>query len=58
MEQLLLTRIDAAKALSISVDTLDNLCITGKLRKITIGTRVYFSVEELKAFITKEGALC
>ena len=58
MEQLLLTRIDAAKALSISVDTLDKLCRTGKLRKITIGTRVYFSTEELNAFITKEGALC
>lgn len=58
MEQLLLTRIDAAKALSISVDTLDDLCKAGKLRRVTIGARVYFSLDELRAFVTKEGALC
>jgi hypothetical protein len=58
VEQLLVKRIDAAKALEISVDTLDWLCQTGKIRKITIGSRVYFSPEELRAFVKEEGKLC
>lgn len=52
MEQLLVTRSEAAKALSISLDT------QGKLRKITIGARTYFSTDELRAFTKKEGPLC
>ena len=44
MEQLLITRHEAAKALNIS--------------RITIGSRVYFSPEELQAFVKKEGSLC
>lgn len=58
MEQLLLTRGEAAKALNISVDTLDRLTCAGKIRRVTIGSRVYFSPEELKAFVRKEGAIC
>lgn len=58
MEKLLLTRIEAADALSISVDTLDGLRNSGKIRFVTIGSRIYFSLDELKAFVTKEGALC
>lgn len=58
MEQLLITRTEAAKALDISVDTLDRLANIGKLRRVTIGSRVYFSPEELRAFVKKEGALC
>jgi len=57
MEKLLIPRIEAAKALSISVDTLDELRSAGKLKSMTIGSRVYFAAEELRAFITKEGAL-
>lgn len=57
MEKLLLTRIEAAKALSISVDTLDELRASGKIKAITIGARIYIAVDELKAFITKEGAI-
>ena len=56
-EKLLLTRIEAAKALSISVDTLDELRAAGKIKAITIGARIYIAVDELKAFITKEGAI-
>lgn len=56
-EKLLLTRIEAAKALSISVDTLDVLRAEGKIRTVTIGARVYVAVAELEAFITKEGGL-
>ena len=58
MEKLLIPRIEAAKVLSISVDTLDELRDGGKLRAVTIGARVYYSPEELQAFVKKEGALC
>lgn len=58
MEKLLLTRKEAAKALNISEDTLDRLCGMGKLRRVQIGARVYFSPDELKSFVTKEGKLC
>lgn len=58
MEKLLLTRKEAADALNISVDTLDVLRNEKKIRSINIGVRVYYSPDELKAFITKEGALC
>ena len=58
MEQLLVTRAEAAKALSISVDTLDTLVRSGLIRKIKIGSRTYYSPEELRAFTKKEGPLC
>ena len=58
MEKLLLTRKEAAQALSISVDTLDELRADEKIRSVNIGVRVYFSPDELKAFVTKEGQLC
>lgn len=58
MEKLLLTRKEAAEALSISVDTLDELRVDEKIRSVNIGVRVYFSPDELKAFVTKEGQLC
>ena len=58
MEKLLLTRHEAAQVLNISVDTLDVLRNDGKIRYVRIGKRVYFSPDELKAFITKEGDLC
>lgn len=58
MDKLLLTRHEAAQVLNISVDTLDELRNNGKIRCVRIGARVYFSPNELKAFITKEGDLC
>lgn len=58
MENLLITRAEAAKALNIIVDTLDRIRNDGKLREVRIGSRVYFSPEELQAFVRKEGALC
>lgn len=58
MEKLLLTRKEAAEALNISTDTLDLLKSQRKIRSVNIGVRVYYSPDELKAFITKEGALC
>lgn len=58
MEKLLLTRSEAAQALSISVDTLDVLRSLHKIKDINIGSRVYIAVDELKAFITKEETLC
>lgn len=57
MEKLLLTRKEAAQALNISVDTLDELRSAGKVRALNIGARVYYSPDELRAFITKEGQI-
>lgn len=57
MEKLLLTRKEAAQALNISVDTLDELRSAGRVRALNIGARVYYSPDELKAFITKEGQI-
>lgn len=57
MEKLLLTRKEAAQALNISVDTLDELRNGGKLRAVNIGARVYYSPDELRAFVTKEGPI-
>lgn len=58
MEKMLLTKREAAEALNISEKTLDRLKMAKKIRSINIGVRVYYSPDELKAFITKEGALC
>lgn len=58
MEKMLLTKREAADALNISEKTLDRLKMAKKIRSINIGVRVYYSPDELKAFITKEGALC
>lgn len=57
MEKLLITRKEAAQALNISVDTLDELRSAGKVRALNIGARVYYSPDELKALITKEGQI-
>ncbi len=57
MEKLLLTRKEAAEALSISIDTLDRIRDSGVLRALNIRSRVYFSPDELKAFVTKEGPI-
>lgn len=57
MEKLLLTRKEAAEALNISIDTLDRIRDSGILRAINIGSRVYFSPDELRAFVTKEGPI-
>lgn len=58
MEQLLITRAEAAHALHISVDKLDELRNEGKIRWVNIGSRVYFSPDELRSFVRKEGYLC
>lgn len=56
-QKYLITRKEAAASLSISVDTLDELRAAGKIRSVNIGARVYFSPDELKSFVTKEGYL-
>lgn len=58
MEKLLIPRLEAAQMLSISTKMIDRLANAGKIKKVMIGSRVYYSPEELKAFITKEGPLC
>lgn len=57
MEKLLIPRKEAAQALSISVDTLDELRQAGKIKAVFIGARVYYSPEELRAFVTKDGVI-
>jgi len=57
MDKLLLTRKEAAEALSISVDTLDDIRNAGKIKAVYIGARVYFSPDALRAFVTKEGQI-
>lgn len=52
-----MTNAEAAKALHISVDTLTELRDAGKIRCVRIGSRVYYSPDELRAFITKEGQM-
>ena len=55
MEKLLLTRKEAANALSISVDTLDTLSCNGQIEHLCIGTRCYYTPQALAAFV---GKLC
>lgn len=57
MEKLLLTNAEAAQALRISVDTLNMLRDAGKIRCVRIGAWVYYSPDELRAFVTKEGQM-
>lgn len=58
MERLLVSRLEAAEMLSVSVKTLDRLAEEGEIRRVNIGSRVYYSPEELRAFVTKEGPIC
>ena len=51
MEKLLLTRIEAAKALSISVDKLDELTERGAIQRVKIGAHVYFDPHDLAMFV-------
>lgn len=54
MEKLLYTRKETAAMLNISVDTLDVLRRTGKIKAVHIGSRVYFTAEAIEALIQKE----
>jgi hypothetical protein len=56
MEKILYTRTDAAKMLSISLDTLDDLRRDGLLQgyQIALGNpRVYFKAAELAQFVER-----
>jgi len=55
MDKLLVTRKDAARMLSISVDKLDDLERQKEIRSINIGVRTYYSIDELRAFVHKAG---
>lgn len=58
MEKILVTRYEAADMLSVSVKTIDRLTKENKLSRKSIGSRAYYSVSDLYAFIEKEGPLC
>ena len=53
MEQILVSRPDAAKALNISVDTLDRLANAGHIRKLKIGANTCYSQDETIRFANK-----
>ena len=53
MEKLLIPRIEAAKVLSISVDTLDRLTDNGHVKRVCIGTRAYYETVALTDFLNK-----
>ena len=48
---LLVDRLEAAQALSISPGTIDNLRRSGQLPSVKIGTRRLFDVADLRRFI-------
>lgn len=50
MDQLLLSREETAKALSISVDTLDRLAASGKIHRLKIGAKTCYHIDAVKAF--------
>ena len=53
IEKKLMTRQQVAEMLSISVDTLDDLRRRNLIRAVSIGARVYFTPEELDAFVKR-----
>ena len=53
MEQLLLSREDAAAALSISVDTLDRLANAGQIKRLKIGSKTCYHLAEIKNFAAR-----
>lgn len=50
MEQLFLSRPEAAKTLNISVDTLDVLANAGHIQRIKIGARTLYDVAGIRSF--------
>lgn len=57
MDKLLLTRKEAACVLNISVNTLDELKRSKKIDCVYIGSRVYFSPDELRSFVSRKGVV-
>lgn len=51
MEKLLITRKEAADALSVSLDTFDRLRTVFEIKCVRIGSRVYFMPEEIRSFV-------
>lgn len=63
MEKLLYTKTEAARLLSISIDTLDRLRIDGRIQGFNLSdkcdTRVYFKAHDLQKFVERmEVAVC
>ena len=60
MEQLLLSREEAAAVLSISVDTLDRLANAGQIKRLKIGAKTCYHMAEVRKFAARlsyEGAV-
>ena len=50
MEKQLVSRVEAAQALNISVDTLDELASRNMIRRLKINSKTCFHVDEVKRF--------
>lgn len=50
MEQLLLSREKAAEALNISTDTLDRLASAGQIKRLKIGAKTCYHIDEVSRF--------
>lgn len=60
MEQVLISRPEAAKALNISVDVLDQLAKSGHIRKLKIGAKTCYARSEVARFaddLIRKGAI-
>lgn len=53
MEKKLFTRKEAAERLSISIDTLDRIKNSGKIKSVNIGSRVYYTPEAIDDFVAR-----
>ncbi len=54
---LLVSKLEAARLLSISSRTLDNLLVVGELRPVRVGRRVLFSRASLERFARGDHAI-
>lgn len=60
MEQVLISRLEAAKALNISVDTLDRLANAGHIQRLKIGAKTCYAQSEITQFakyLIRKGAI-
>lgn len=60
MEQVLISRPEAAKALNISVDTLDRLANAGCIKRLKIGAKTCYARSEISRFaddLIRKGAI-
>lgn len=61
MEQLLYSRVEVAKLLNVSTDTVDRLANNGSLQRHKIGAKTCFTKQDIQSFVDeliRKGAIC